>query len=99
MCELITARTAVAGHGAHLYHGAVCVTLYLYGQETLGWAGGAVELQRIDCVIAHELCLLDGIDGQDNLADTQVERLFDDLCRHWKAFHDAWLKCTDLAYE
>ena len=37
MCELITARASVAGHGAHLCHGAVCVTLHLHGQEALGW--------------------------------------------------------------
>ena len=43
MCELITARATVAGYGAHFYHGAVCVTLYLYGQEAFGWAGGAVN--------------------------------------------------------
>lgn len=31
MRERIAARAVVAGYGAHLYHGAVCVTLYLYG--------------------------------------------------------------------
>ena len=70
MCELITTRAAVAGYGAHLYHGAVCVTLYLYGQEAFGWAGGAVELQRLGRVRAHELCLLNGIDRQNNLSST-----------------------------
>lgn len=31
MRERIAARAAVAGHGEHLYHSAVCVTFYLYG--------------------------------------------------------------------
>ena len=31
MRELIAARAVVAGYGAHFHHGAVCVTLYLYG--------------------------------------------------------------------
>ncbi len=44
MRERITARAAVAGHGAYLYHGVVCVTLHLHGQEALGGAGGAVEM-------------------------------------------------------
>ena len=55
MCELIAARAVVAGYGAHFYHGAVFVTLYLYGQEALRWAGCAVELQRFDRVYAHGL--------------------------------------------
>ena len=55
MRERIAARAAVAGHGVHHYHGAVCVALYLYSQEAFGWTGGAVELQRFDRVYAHGL--------------------------------------------
>ena len=55
--EHIATRAAVAGYGARLYHGAVCAALDLYGQEALGWAGGAVELQRFDRVHAHGLTL------------------------------------------
>lgn len=55
MRELIATRAVVSCHGAHLCHGAVRVTLYLYGQEALGWAGGAVELQRFDRVYAYGL--------------------------------------------
>lgn len=63
MCELIAARAVIAGYGAHFHHGAIGVALHLYGQKALGWAGRAVELQRFAHVIAHSLCLLDGIDG------------------------------------
>ena len=51
--ERITSRAAVAGHGAHLYHGAVCIALHLHGQEAFGWAGGAVELQCLGHIRAH----------------------------------------------
>ena len=60
-------------------------------------AGGAVELQRFDRVYAHGLTLLNGVDGQDNLAGTQVECALNYLCRQREVFHDARLKRADLA--
>ena len=70
MRERIAARAAVAGHGAHLYHGAVCVALYLHGQEAFGWAGGAVNCSVSIAFMLMALRLLNGIDGQDNFAGT-----------------------------
>lgn len=97
MRELIAAWSAVAGHAAHLRHVAIGVALDFHGQEALGWAGGAVELQHLDYGIAHALSLLYGVDGQDDFAGSKVECSLNHLCRHWEAFHNAWLKRTDFA--
>ena len=97
MRELITTWAVVACYGAHLRHVAAGIAFDLYGQEAFGWAGGAVELQRFDCVIAHGLCLLNGIDGQDDFISAKVECSLNDFCRHWEALHDARLKWTDFA--
>lgn len=55
--ELVAARAAVAGYEAHRCHGTVGIALHLYGQEALGWACGAVELQRLGHIRAHGLTL------------------------------------------
>ena len=70
MCERIAARAVVADHGSHFHHGVIGVALHLYGQKAFGWAGRAVELQRLGRIRAHELCHFNGIDGQDNFAST-----------------------------
>ena len=63
MCELVAAWAVVAGYGAYRRNVAIGVALDFNGQKAFGWAGRAVELQRFDRVLAHELCLLNGIDG------------------------------------
>ena len=79
MCEFFAARAAVAGHGAHLYHGAVCAALHLYGQEALGW-----QVVQLNCSVSiafmlMALRLLYGVDGQDNFANTLVECVLNHL--------------------